>query len=92
MSGVHISDLVAFYRLLTEGILQKQSLPSGEIGYYFPLAHDMNWWEALDHIAMALYARDLVNEPKAQIWPSDAVAAEQLHMPVQYLHILYNSR
>ncbi|KAF8859153.1 NAD(P)-binding protein [Acephala macrosclerotiorum] len=91
MSGVHISDLVTFYRELVERILQKKSLPSGELGYYFPLAHDMNWWAALDHIAMALYARGLVNDPKARIWPSDAVAAESLHCPMQFLHILYNS-
>ncbi|CZR68672.1 uncharacterized protein PAC_18571 [Phialocephala subalpina] len=89
--GVHISDLVAFYRLLLEGILQKQSLPSGELGYYFPLAHDLNWGEALAHVAVALNARGLVTDSKARIWASDEVAAQALHIPLTFLHILYNS-
>lgn len=84
--------MVTYYRLLIEGILQEKSLPSNDLGYYFPLAHDVDWWEALDHIAVALNARGLTTNPKTLVWPSDEVAAEALHCPISFLHILYNSR
>jgi hypothetical protein len=92
VGGVHISDLTALYGRIIEKILQKVTLPSGVEGYYFAQAHDVEWWELLDRLAVALNARGLVTDSKAQIWPSNEVAAESLGFPVQFVQVLYNSR
>lgn len=91
MSPWVISDLTAFYERLVEEIFQQGTLASGAKGYYFPLAHDFNWWEALDQMAVALNARGLVTDSKTQIWSYDEVAAESLKLPVQYVQLLSNS-
>ena len=83
--------MTALYGQLIEKILQKEEPPSGEEGYYFALAHDLTWWEVLDQMALALNSRDLVTDPKTQIWPSDAAAAEALGVPVQFVQLLWNS-
>ncbi|RDW59919.1 hypothetical protein BP6252_13006 [Coleophoma cylindrospora] len=91
VSGVHISDMTALYTTIIEKVIQKETPPSGTEGYYFALAHDISWWELLDHLAKALHARGLVTESKTQVWPSDEAAAEALGIPVQYVQILWNS-
>ncbi|KAL9083685.1 MAG: hypothetical protein Q9165_008413 [Trypethelium subeluteriae] len=89
--SVHISDLVAFYALLTEKILQKESIPSGEQGYYFPISHRVHWWIVMDRLATALHARGLVAKPEAEVWPSDDIAAEYLGFPRRYIRAMGTS-
>ena len=91
MSAVHISDFTALYRRIIEKIFQKETLPSGVEGYYFGVAHDFTWWEALDQLAVALDARNLVTDSKTQVWPSDEAAAESMGIPVQFARLLWNS-
>jgi hypothetical protein len=69
----------------------KVPIPSGEKGYYFGISHTVNWWEAFQCLAEALYARGLVAEPKVQIWPSDEVAAEYLGFPPMYVRMIGTS-
>ncbi|KAI1414112.1 NAD(P)-binding protein [Hypoxylon sp. FL1857] len=82
---VHISDLIAVYTLLAEKILNKESIPSGERGYYFAFAHRASWWDIMQRLADALYARGLITEPKVQVWPSYEMAADYMGFP--RLHI-----
>jgi hypothetical protein len=89
---VHISDLVAFYALLTEKILQKEPIPSGEKGYYFAIAHRTHWWDVMQRLAKVLHAHGLVAEPKADIWPSYEMAAEYLGFPRLYVRAMGTSR
>jgi hypothetical protein len=42
----------------------------------------------MQRLASALYARGLVEEPTAQIWPSDEMAAENLGFPVLYVRAM----
>jgi hypothetical protein len=88
----HVSDVAPVYRLLVEKILQKEPTPSGEEGYYFVVAHKIQWWTVLDRIAESLYARGLVTEPKSRIWPSDEMAAEYLGLPPLYLRAMCTSK
>ena len=88
---MHISDLTALYGRIIEKILKKEALPTGTEGYYFALAHDLVWWEVLNHLAEALHSRGLVTDTKTQIWPSDEAAAEALGVPVQFVQPLWNS-
>ena len=74
-----------------EKVLRKEPLPSGTKGYYFALAHDLTWWEFLDQLAVALKARGLVTDSKAQIWPSVEAAAEALGVPAQFVPPIWNS-
>lgn len=83
--------MTALYGLIIEKILQKEPIDNGEKGYYFALAHNLQWREVLDRLAAALHARGLVADPKAQVWPSDEVAAESLGVPVGFLQVLWNS-
>ncbi|KAL9071885.1 MAG: hypothetical protein Q9157_005311 [Trypethelium eluteriae] len=89
--SVHISDLVAFYVLLTERILQKEPILSGEKGYYFPISHRTHWWAVVERLAKALHARGLVMEPKPEVWPSDDIAAEYLGFPRRYIRAIGTS-
>ncbi|KAI0131869.1 hypothetical protein BJ170DRAFT_691096 [Xylariales sp. AK1849] len=91
LAAVHISDFTAFYRQIVESILQKETIPSGVEGYFFAQAHVVNWWELLDRLAVALNARGLVTDPKAQVWPSVESAAESLGIPAQFVQVLFNS-
>ncbi|KAF2493074.1 NAD(P)-binding protein [Lophium mytilinum] len=86
--AVHISDLTALYALLVEKILHKEPVPNGENGYYFPMAHRAPWWDVMELLAEGLHARGLVLEPKAQIWPSDEMAAEELGFPLLYIRAM----
>lgn len=92
MPAVHISDLTAFYARLVEKILQGEQPPSGEQGYYFTVAHQLGWWDTLKTLARGLYSRGLVVQPETQVWPSDEMAAEALAIPVQFMHMIWNSR
>lgn len=91
VSGVHISDLTALYGRIIDKIHRKETIQSGTEGYYFALAHDLFWWETLDHLAAALNARGLVTDSKTRLWPSDEAAAEALGVPVPFVQLLWNS-
>jgi len=83
--------LTALYRLIIENILQKETIPNGKEGYYFAVAHDLFWWEIMDHLAVALKARNLVTDSETRIWPDYEAAAEGLGVPVQFVKPLWNS-
>ncbi|OKL63856.1 hypothetical protein UA08_01113 [Talaromyces atroroseus] len=89
--SVHISDLVVFYALLTENILQKKPIPRGEKGYYFAIGHRTHWWEFMQRLAECLHARGLVRKPRAETWPSDEVAADYLGFPRLYVRAMGTS-
>ncbi|KAI1750975.1 hypothetical protein F4782DRAFT_230048 [Xylaria castorea] len=91
-AAVHISDLAEYYVLFVKKILQGEKLPSGEDGYYFAVAHEASWWNMTQGLAEALYARGLVTEPTAKIWPSDDMAAEALDLPRQYVRLMHTAR
>ena len=91
VSGVNISDLTALYGQIVKKIVQKETIPSGEEGYYFALAHEIVWTEALQYLAIALKARGLVTDSKIQIWTSDEAAAESLGVPAPFVQILFNA-
>ncbi|KAJ5893612.1 hypothetical protein N7495_005303 [Penicillium taxi] len=90
MSAVHISDLTALYRKILEKVLQEEELPTGRKGYYFALAHDVYMGEVLDHLAIELKARGLIEDSKTKIYPNDEAAAKSLGVPVQFVP-LWNS-
>lgn len=90
--AAHISDLCSLFVLIVEKIMQSDLVPSDEIGYYFAMAHRAPWWEVMDRLAAAMYTRGLVIEQKAQIWPSDEMAAESLGWPLAYLEPMGKSR
>jgi hypothetical protein len=92
MSAVHVSDIAAFYGKMVEKILLKEPIPSGEKGYYFAKVHDIQWWEVLDRLAVALEARGLATNSIVQIWSDDETAAKVLGVPVQFVSILWSSR
>lgn len=83
--AVHIADLVELYALLTTKILQKESIPSGEHGYYFAFSHRSPWWAVLERIAAALHARGLIADASVKVWPDYDVAAKSLQLPRQYI-------
>jgi hypothetical protein len=91
VAGVHISDLTALYGQIVRKIIQKETIPNGREGYYFALAHDINRWESLDRLAVALDARGLVKDAKTEVWPSDEAAAESLGVPVKFVQVLWNA-
>ncbi|RDW86003.1 hypothetical protein BP5796_04328 [Coleophoma crateriformis] len=86
--SVHVSDLAAFYTLLTGKIVQKEPVASGEDGYYFVYAHKTHWWDTMQRLAEALYARGLVTAPKVEVWPSDEMAAEYLGFPRPFVRAM----
>jgi hypothetical protein len=90
MSAVHVSDIAAFYGKMVEKILLKEPIPSGEKGYYFAKAHEVQWWEVFDQLAVALEARGLATNSTVQIWPDDETAAKVLGVPVQFVSILWS--
>lgn len=91
MSAVHITDLTALYWRLTEAILQKEPIPHGEEGYYFAIAHHLDQWDVLDHLAEALEARGLVAGTTLEVWPDNEFAAESLGVPAQFVTALWNA-
>ncbi|KAI1733606.1 hypothetical protein F4680DRAFT_394717 [Xylaria scruposa] len=91
-AAVHISDLADYYVLFVKKILQGEKLPSGEDGYYFSVAHEASWWNMTQSLAKVLYARGLVTEPTAKVWPSDDMAAEALDLPRQFVRLMHTAR
>ena len=91
MSYVHISDLTSLYSLLISSILRNQSIPSGEEGYYFALAHKLHWHEVLDRLAAALHSRGLVNDTEIKTWGSDEEVAKVLEYPEAFVQAFWNS-
>ncbi|KAI1177613.1 NAD(P)-binding protein [Nemania sp. FL0916] len=89
--AVHISDIAEYYVLLLAKILQGEKIPSGENGYYFAVAHRAGWWEVVQGLADALYARGLVDTPKVEVWPSDEMAAKTLGFPRQFIRLMYTA-
>ncbi|KAI0514845.1 hypothetical protein F5B22DRAFT_636918 [Xylaria bambusicola] len=89
---VHISDLADYYVLLVKKIMQGEKLPSGEVGYYFAVAHEAGWWAMIESLTTVLHARGLVTQPTAQIWTSDDMAAETLVLPRQYVRLMHTAR
>ena len=45
----------------------------------------------MDHLAVALKARNLVTDSETRIWPDYEAAAEGLGVPVQFVKPLWNS-
>ncbi|KAJ5166464.1 uncharacterized protein N7482_005245, partial [Penicillium canariense] len=87
---IHISDLTAFYALLTEAILQQKDLPTGRDGYYFIVSHTVRWWDILEHLAAAMHARGLVTEPTVKVWPNDEFMEEALGVPANMAHTVWD--
>jgi len=46
----------------------------------------------MQRLAEALHARELVNEPKVEVWPSDEAAAKSLGWPLPYVRAMGTSR
>ncbi|MCJ1448071.1 MAG: hypothetical protein MMC23_008584 [Stictis urceolatum] len=46
------------------------------------MAHSAFWWKVMDGLAKAMYERGLAEEPKAQTWSIDGMAAESLGWPL----------
>ncbi|RDW74800.1 hypothetical protein BP6252_05942 [Coleophoma cylindrospora] len=86
--SVHVSDLAAFYTLLTEKIVQREPVASGEDGYYFVYTHKTHWWDTMQRLAEALYARGLVTAPTVETWSSDEMAAEYLGFPRPFVRAM----
>jgi hypothetical protein len=72
---------------MVEKILLKEPIPSGEKGYYFAKVHDVQWWEVLDRLAVALEARGLATNSTVQFWSDDETAAKVLGVPVQFVSL-----
>ncbi|KAM0324637.1 hypothetical protein ACHAQA_008028 [Verticillium albo-atrum] len=83
--AVHISDLVALYGIMATKVLQGESIPNGEQGYYLVTAHNISWWEVLDLIAKNLSARGLVDDADVHTWPSWEAAAKGLSLPLPFV-------
>jgi len=80
------------YLLLVQKILNREPIPTGRKGYYFAVAHRTSWWKVMQRLAEALHARELVNEPKVEVWPSDEAAAKSLGWPLPYVRAMGTSR
>ncbi len=76
---------------MVEKILLKELIPSDEKGYYSATAHEFQWWELLDRLAVVLKTRGLAADSTVQIWPDDETAAKVLGVPVQFVSILWSS-
>ncbi|KAJ3535359.1 hypothetical protein NM208_g1129 [Fusarium decemcellulare] len=88
----HISDMSALFVLLLEKILRGESVPHGEEGYYFAMAHRSPYWKVMEGLAKGLYSRGLVTEPTVQVWPDDDMASENLGFPRTYIRAIGTSR
>jgi hypothetical protein len=76
------------YILLLQNLSQGNTIPSGEKGYYFAVAHSTSTWETLEHIAQSLSRRGLVTESTLKVWSSDEMAAESLHYPLPFVRTM----
>lgn len=61
--GIHIADLTELYAVIVEHIMQKETIPSGEKGYYLAMSHQVPCWRTMDLRAQHMHQRGLVNEP-----------------------------
>lgn len=77
---------------MVEKIISKETVFTGETGYYFAIAHRGSWWPVMDRIAEAMHARGLVDKPKAKIWPSYEVAANSVGYPLEYIQAMGMSK
>ncbi len=50
---VHISDVATMYEILVNKILAKEVIPSGEAGYYFIEAGEVQWQDISTSLARA---------------------------------------
>ncbi|KAF4964988.1 hypothetical protein FSARC_7166 [Fusarium sarcochroum] len=91
VQGVHISDLTALYWQIIKAILHNETIPSGTEGYYFAVAHDIDVWEFLDHLATAFKTRGLATDERPEVFPSDDFAADAIGVPVQFLGPLWKN-
>lgn len=92
-AAIHVQDLVALYAQIVLRIVNGQeSVPSGEVAYYFAFAHRVRWWAALDVIAQRMYARGLVDTPQVETWSSYDEAADQLGFPRAHCRAMGTSR
>jgi hypothetical protein len=90
-SAVHISDQVALYARIVERILADDVPESGERGYYFALAHDLNWHETAAKFAVAMKARGLVDDEETRVWANDEDAAEASGIPSAFVQLFFNA-
>jgi hypothetical protein len=88
---VHISDQTALYARIVERILANDIPESGEKGYYFALAHEMNWHETAAEFAKAMKARGLVDDDVTRVWPNDKEAAEASGIPAAFVQLFFNA-
>ncbi|OAQ65933.1 nad dependent epimerase dehydratase family protein [Pochonia chlamydosporia 170] len=86
--AAHISDIVTFYGLLVEKILENKPVPKNENGYYFAVAHKILSQQLMQQIAERLYDLGLVTEPTTYLWPSDETAGASLGLPPQIAHLM----
>ncbi|KAL6800911.1 hypothetical protein GGI42DRAFT_327151 [Trichoderma sp. SZMC 28013] len=89
--AAHISDVVDYYLLLIELIIQGKPPQSGEKGYYFAATHYLSWWEISEGLAKSLHARGLVKEPIPAVWPSVELAEKALGFPSPYVQVAFSS-
>ena len=80
--------MTELYALIVESILRQVSIPSGEKGYYFAVAHRVPWWRTMSSLADLLFQRGLVVEPKPRVWPTYEMAADCLGFPAKYIRAM----
>ena len=83
--------MTALYEQIVVKVLSNEALESGKKGYYFALAHDVQWSETLARLASTLQARGLVTDTKINVWPSDEEAAGAMGVPATFVQLLWNS-
>jgi hypothetical protein len=90
-SAVHISDQTALYARIVERILADDVPESGEKGYYFALAHDVDWHKTAAEFAVAMKARGLVDDDVTRVWASDEEASEASGIPAAFVQLFFNA-
>ncbi|KAH7305843.1 hypothetical protein B0I35DRAFT_443369 [Stachybotrys elegans] len=81
----HIQDLSDLYVLLIEKILQGETPPQGEQGYYFAVAHQFSYWDLLSGLAKSLHQLGLVDDETVKTWPSWEAGADALGFPRAFI-------
>lgn len=90
--AAHVTDVAALYILLIEKILEREPIPSDEVGFYFGNAFKTSWWNIMSGISQALHARGLVKNSEPQVWTSYETAADELDWPRAYIRGMGASR
>lgn len=83
---MHVSDLVDYYLRLVERIA---SGAGNVTGYYFPVAHYIEMWEMLEHLAVSLNGKGLIPEPTLAVWPDEEFAAKAMNLPSGFVAIAW---